>query len=158
MGIAAPRHSTQTVAEARRLHAAGWTVYSIAKLMRRRGSRVSDTTIAGWVNPELADRRRREEAQRARVISARRCRGRLGAGPPRSPEFRFERMRSLRAMGVAYSAIAAVMTFDFPGEPITADQARHALKSGEIPAVYRDALARQAVNGARRSGRTAVAA
>jgi hypothetical protein len=137
------RHSSATVAEAQRLHAAGWSVYGIAKLLRRRGTSVDETTIAEWVDPALAERRRREQALRYRIRNARKTGGRLGAGPPRSPEFRLERIRSLDKAGVSAEAIAKVMTFDFPNEPITGHMVRHALRAGEPPRVYRDAVARR---------------
>lgn len=130
-------HSTSTVVEARRLHEAGWSIYAVAKLLRRRGISVDETTIAEWVDPKLAERRRDEQARRFRALSARRSRGRLGAGPPRSGEFRLERMKSLRALGVSYSDIAKTMSFDFPDEPITEDKVRHALRTDTIPRAYR---------------------
>lgn len=139
------RHTSETVAAARRLHSGGWSIYGIAKLMRRQGTSVDETTIAEWVDPQLAERRRLLQARRYRINSARKTQGRLGAGPSRSPEFRLERMRNLRELGVSFNAIAKVMTFDFPGEPITEDQARHALRNNEPPRPYLDDVSRATI-------------
>lgn len=112
-------HNTEAVKEAKHLFRNGWKPYSIAKLFKRRGNAVSETTVTAWVDPETAERRRAEGRQRARAKSAAKTRGRLGAGPPRSPEFKIARMRSLRDLGVSYAAIATVMNFDFPDDDIT---------------------------------------
>lgn len=89
-----------------------------------------------WINPYTAERRRAENRQRMRRVKAKRSGGRLGAGPPRSPEFKLERMRSLKVRGMSYGGIAIAMSFDFPETPINADQVRYALQRDEVPAVY----------------------
>lgn len=132
------RHSSDHVAEAQRLFAGGWSRYQIAKLFRRRGVSVDENTISAWVDPERADRDRRRQAERARILAARRSGGRLGAGPRRGPEFRQARMTSLRGLGMSYDAIAKVMSFDFPGEPVREWQVKDALRSGTPPRVYRE--------------------
>lgn len=151
-------HSSATIAEAQRLAAGGWSIYAIAKLFRRRGIPINETTIAEWVDPARAERRRAEQAQRYRTLNARRTGGRLGAGPPRSPEFRLERMKSLKAAGVPAPSIAKVMNFDFPGERISADAVLRALRDDEPPAIYRDTVHRQMRRATRAAERDGAAA
>lgn len=121
-------HSSALIAEARQMHDAGWSCYRIAKIFRRRGVSISDTTVATWVDPVRAEYRRRLHRQSKARANAAKSGGRLGAGPPRSPQFRAERMRSLRALGMSHSAISKVMTFDFPAHPVSEEQVRYMLR------------------------------
>lgn len=137
-------HSSATIAEAQRMAAAGWTAYAIAQVFARRdGPSPDERTVRTWIDEKYAEKRRAKQAQRYRVLKAKRSRGRLGAGPPRSPEFRMERMRSLRALGIAFDDIAKAMTFDFPREPVSGDQVRYALRNDSIPKAYRGAGLRE---------------
>jgi hypothetical protein len=87
-----------------------------------------------WINPYTAERRRAENRQRMRRLKAKRSGGRLGAGPPRSPEFKLERMRSLKARGMSYGGIAIAMSFDFPETPINARSSALRAQAGRGPA------------------------
>ncbi len=130
------RFSAALVAEANRLHDGGWSAYAIAALFRRRGTHVDERTVKAWVDPDTAARRREQTRQRMRRINAERTGGRLGAGPPRSPDFRFARIVSLRALGLSRAAVAKVMTFDFPDTPVTEAEVRYALEVGRPPAAF----------------------
>jgi hypothetical protein len=46
MTAATMRHTLSTVTQARRLHDGGWSIYAIAKLLRRQGVSVDETTTA----------------------------------------------------------------------------------------------------------------
>jgi hypothetical protein len=126
--MSAARHDSSSMTEARTLREAGWSYRAIASLLTRRGSPVADTTVAEWCDPEKAARRRRRNLRRMAAANSQRNHGRLGAGPPRSMEFRDARMRSLRTAGLSMNAIAKVMTFDFPDEPWTEREVRDLLK------------------------------
>ena len=123
-------HSTAIVQEALRLHEGGWSARGIARILRQRGIVVSDSTIGTWVDPSILERRRAKARTRARREWAARCGGRLASGPRRSPEFRLARMQSLQQLGLSIQAIATVMTFDFPDQPLTVWQVRRALERG----------------------------
>lgn len=130
-------HTAQDIEQARTLYDGGWSPKQISGLFRRRGLRVHEDTIAEWVDPALAERRRERQRQRMRELNARRTGGRLGAGPPRSAEFRRARIESLAAMGVPARSIAKVMSFDFPDTPVSEWHVRQALKTGQPPRPYR---------------------
>lgn len=124
-------HRTDVVLEAQALAAGGWGPYVIAKIFKKRGTPVSGKTIQDWIDPRIAERRRDAQRKRMRRINAARTRGRLGAGPPRSPEFRLARMQSLRDLGMSYNAIAIVMNFDFLDEMLTGDRVRNMVRARE---------------------------
>lgn len=137
--MTAVRHSAATMLEAQRLAAAGWTSQGIVRVFARNGITVTERTVKRWVDPDFAAKRRRSQVLREREKNAAARGGRL-AGPPRSPEFRQARIESLAKLGVSMAAIAKVMSFDFPNEPITVRVVEHALQTGRPPKVYRDAF------------------
>lgn len=131
------RHTTATVAEARRMFDGGWTIYEIARILSGRRAKIDPTTVGHWVDPDYSQRRLREQRERMNRLTAQRTGGRISAKPPRSAHFRFERMKSLRALGLSHRAISTVMTFDFPDTPLSEDQVRYALRGDDVPPALR---------------------
>lgn len=114
---------------ARELHAAGFPKKRIAKIVADEfGLPAPPTanTITAWVDPELAERWkdanriRKRHRLRSATLS-------VVQGAARSDDWKLERMRALREGGLSYRAVAAVMSLDFPDDPVTEDQVRYAL-------------------------------
>lgn len=124
-------HRSDKVAQARGLREGGWSTHKIAGFMG-----VAQSTVMRWTDDEHLERvtniRRSLDRQRLAAASA----GRLRRSNA-TPEFRQARMVSLRGLGLSHLAIARVMTFDFPEQPISEDQVASALgdkKRGRLSA------------------------
>lgn len=135
---AAARHTSQTVATARRMAEAGWTAWAIRQHLAAQGIDVAHNTIRAWIDEDFRQRRRLAERRRSRLRNPTATGGRLTAGPRRSPEFRLTRIQSLAAVGVNASAIARVMNFDFTDAQITRNHVVAALTTGTPPRPYLD--------------------
>lgn len=128
------RYSARTVIRACELREAGWSCAKIADFLSQElGVRPAPNTVLLWTDPKQAARqsvRVRIGHQRAR---RKRLTGRMPAVSNLSPEFKAIRARALRESGLSFNAIAKVMTFDFPQEPVDAQQIRYALRTGLWP-------------------------
>lgn len=120
------RHPITAVVEARRLSAGGW---SNAEIGRRLG--VSQDTVGRWVDPERAERKRRQQQAGNRRQSARRGANPLGSREA-APEFKFGRVVALRDLGLSWEAIAKLMRHDF-GDDISGRQLEYAATTGQYP-------------------------
>lgn len=130
------RHNSRTVAQARRLADAGHRLHEIVGFLGNEGITVNARVVKTWIDDEFAEHRRTQARRRMRLANAAKTKGRLGAGPKRSPEFRLERMRSLHDLGASLSSIAIMMSFDFPDEPVSRSQVTSALFDGRMPRPY----------------------
>jgi hypothetical protein len=107
------RHSTKTIALARRLYGDGdaWTPTQIIRYLERKGVQPvpSLNTVRLWVVPGLADEQRAMNMRSYHSRSARGARRGPGGRPP-SDELaaRLGRMRTLREAGLSYTGIAIV--------------------------------------------------
>lgn len=99
---------------ARRLYAHGYSPYRIHKSLKARGYGAAEDTIRCWVDPEYAE---------ARAMRKRNGR-KPGRDPRRGYSRRFARMEELRALGLSFRDIAAVMSNDFEGIELTTEQVR----------------------------------
>lgn len=110
---------------AREHHLSEWNIREIGELLDREyGRRPSETTIRCWVNPKIKARqdaqsnarrvRKRNERNGGRLLipALTRTHNRL------SDEYKTNRMRALRALGLPVATVAKVVSFDF-GEEIT---------------------------------------
>ena len=114
MSTATSRPLTAPVrARALELHEAGWGPTQIEKILAAEfpdRACPSRGTIWRWANPDAY----RGQVERRRALSAANYSG--GWPGVCSPEWKIQRMRVLRAAGLSYSAIAAVMHVDFPAD------------------------------------------
>lgn len=100
-----------------------------ARLREQLGVRVHRTTIARWIDPDLAERRRERDRLAMRARNAARTGGRLGR-VDHSPEMKLERMRALAAARLAPATIAKVMRHDWPEDQVTAPEVAESLQRG----------------------------
>lgn len=123
------RHSSATVALARRMYADGdgWTPTEIVRYLTERGTPVALSTVRTWVVPGMA------EVQRAANMAS--YRRRRKTQPPDvegSATPILDRMQELHAVGVSYSGIARVVGLDH-GVPLTPDLVRYYMRMGREP-------------------------
>jgi hypothetical protein len=116
----------QEVIDRAREHAqAGWKVTEIRKLLRKEFRQEPHVvTIKGWIDPDYAERRRKETRKAKRRHIARN-------GKPRrdiSPEMRLEKMKLLHEAGAGLRDIGIVSAV-FWGAPLTAEQVRYRVGS-----------------------------
>jgi hypothetical protein len=119
-----PIYRQEVIDRAREHGNAGWSRTDIARLLGEEfGHAPCTITIAGWLDEEYAERRRRETRAAKRRQLARKSKPRRDI----SPELRLEKMRKLRTAGATLKAIAIVSDVLW-GEPLTADQVRYRLR------------------------------
>lgn len=136
----ARRYTSGDKAEAIMLKGGGWNAAEITRLMQAAGRPVTYTAVRLWVDDEAAELQR---ARDRRYRRRKRAQTETFAWPGRvSGGWKLRRMRALSEAGVSCSAIAALMTFDFPDDPqLSAGQVRYAIATGTIPPPLREAAA-----------------
>lgn len=128
------RYDSGAVARTVELRAAGWDLGEIQdRLELERGVRPSRETLAIWTNPTRAA----SKAASVKRVNRRRWNARITGRMPSTAnltsDFRLIRARALREAGLSANAVARVMTFDFPGSPVTEQQVRYACDVGRWP-------------------------
>jgi hypothetical protein len=132
------RHPMTVVTKARHLAEGGWRPFEIVRLLAEDGIHVHASSVQMWVDPTVAEKRRRRGIERRRRDATRRS-GRLAHFVTNATdEFKLVRMRALRERGLGANAIAKVMTFDFE-ETLTQRQVEYALKTGRYPKIAKAA-------------------
>lgn len=115
MTATAVRHTSKVRARVVELHEAGWPPKRIVELLQGEGVDPcpNTATVWRWTKPE------KYEAQ----VAARRGRGPYTFAWPGycSQEWKLQRMRALRETGISYAAVAAVMSLDFPADPVMSE-------------------------------------
>jgi len=132
-------YDSSTICRARELHAAGWGVADICRIIRtERGVQPARSTVHYWVNDDFAERRRTETRVQKRKRIASTTSGSMRSNH-RTVEFRIARMRALDQAGLSMESIAKVMALDFPDEPLTSHQVKGAVRHGRTPRTLRAA-------------------
>lgn len=116
------RHSTQTMATAQRMHAAGWTPTQLVRYFAGQDLAVAESTVRRWVIPAEAEGQREHNRACGR---ARRARG--PAALSMVAVMRHARLKQLRAGGLTFTALAIVARIDFDLD-FNSDQMRHLLR------------------------------
>lgn len=112
---------------ARRLHERqGLTAHAICKRLAARGFTPDYNTVRCWIDDDYAEARR----ESTRLAMRRRSGRSHGRGRRRLELWaaRWERMQELRGLRLSYRAIAAVMSNDFEGVELDAEQVRSMLR------------------------------
>lgn len=121
-------YPVSTMKLAQSMAAGGWSPTEIQRALRRDGKAVpTRTTIIGWTTPDYAERQREKSRRKGHLRSVEQNGGRLAVGR-RSDVFKAARIKALRIEGMSCSAIAKVMSFDFPDDPVTEHQVRYLLR------------------------------
>jgi len=135
------RHSLRTVEYARKLYEAGWSLKRTAELVAR-GLGVPEpsiSTVHSWVKDGALDERRRQQRRRQRQTTLSRAKYTV-PGHPRSPEWKFGRMRYLHAHGIDAATIAVLMACDFDDD-LSEDEVREAIELNRLPERWRGVAA-----------------
>lgn len=136
------RHSTKTIALARRLYGDGdaWTPTQIVRYLEHQGVDPvpSLNTIRLWVVPGMADEQRAMNIRSYHARQARRAsrRGPGGRPPADVQTARLSRLRTLREAGLSYTGIAIVAGLDL-GLDLTDEQARYVLQASRMTPTVR---------------------
>lgn len=114
------RYPARVIEFARRLHEdGGYTIPEVIEALSRKGYHPSRSTVILWCRPEV--REAHNLKQKAKLYPNRRRQAAAGAWWAKH-----RRMRELRAAGLSFRSIAAVMRLDY-GVEITEEQARYLL-------------------------------
>jgi hypothetical protein len=127
------RHSTKTMALARRMYGAGnsWTPTQIKNYLATNGVRVSLNTIRLWVIPGMADEHRHANKANAARRQARKNQAPPPVGPA-APVGLLDRMLALRHAGLPFVSIAKVIDLDY-GVVMSGEQVRYYIRTRREP-------------------------
>ena len=131
------RYSSDDVAEARRLRAAGWEPGEITRLLNRRGLPVHRKTVGLWLDDEAARRDREAQRRRAARLAAEASGGALPVAVGRlTPERKWQRLLALAAIPLTVPQIIDTLALDLH-ERLTEDEVRYALATDRPPRRWR---------------------
>jgi hypothetical protein len=152
-GTPRKEYPANVVELARRLHERrGWSAHRIRKALMTRGHSPAHNTVLAWIDPAYAAQRRED----TRLAMRRRNGGGDGASPRRRrhpADRRLQRIRDLRALGVSFRSIAAIVSHDFADVDLDAEQVRGILNGTISTATTRRLLWPEGRPMVRRRGR-----